>query len=292
MKIGIIGAENSHSLEIAKLLNIEQIFTNTKAIAVWGETKAFAEKLAKDSKIYEIVKYPQDMIGLVDGVIIAHRDAACHVQTALPFIEKGIPVFIDKPFCYSLEEGAKLIKIAKQKKIPFTSFSILTEQDSYTNELQKKIQQAGKITTIFSSGPCDINSRWGGVFFYGIHQIELILKSTGVEIDRVQMFNSNRNAGDNMAILIGRNNTPMISVSFSNNQKSSFTLCIIGSENSFYYQNKFDKNPYVNSLKKIIKMFKTKKEPYPYEDIMKSVSILSAIEKSKKTGKCVKVEKI
>jgi hypothetical protein len=42
MKIGIIGAENSHTAAIAKLINVEQKIKGFSVDYVWGETDAFA----------------------------------------------------------------------------------------------------------------------------------------------------------------------------------------------------------------------------------------------------------
>ena len=42
LKVGMIGAENSHTAAIAKVLNIEGKIRGVRATHVWGETKAFA----------------------------------------------------------------------------------------------------------------------------------------------------------------------------------------------------------------------------------------------------------
>ena len=62
---------------------------------------------------------PEEMIGKVDAVIVATDDGNEHVDRCRPFVEAGIPMFIDKPLvnteedlCTFLkwrEEGAKFI---------------------------------------------------------------------------------------------------------------------------------------------------------------------------------------
>lgn len=49
----------------------------------------------------------------VDGVIIA-TPGSTHADVALPFIEQGIPVFIEKPMATSLEDVLRLEKAADQ----------------------------------------------------------------------------------------------------------------------------------------------------------------------------------
>jgi predicted dehydrogenase len=56
-----------------------------------------AEHVAKCSLIPHVVEKPTDVIGQVDAVIIATDIGGEHVDRARPFIEAGLPVFIDKP---------------------------------------------------------------------------------------------------------------------------------------------------------------------------------------------------
>lgn len=66
-------------------------------ICCTGEGGFTAEHVAKCSLIPHAVKQPTDVIGHVDAVIIATDIGGEHVERARPFIEAGLPVFIDKP---------------------------------------------------------------------------------------------------------------------------------------------------------------------------------------------------
>lgn len=56
-----------------------------------------AEHVAKCSLIPQVVASPEDVIGEVDAVIVATDIGGEHVERARPFIEAGLPVFVDKP---------------------------------------------------------------------------------------------------------------------------------------------------------------------------------------------------
>jgi len=56
-----------------------------------------AEHVAKCTGIPNVVKDPTDVIGHVDAVIVATDIGGEHVERARPFVEAGLPVFIDKP---------------------------------------------------------------------------------------------------------------------------------------------------------------------------------------------------
>jgi len=66
-------------------------------ICCTGTGEFEAEHVARCSLIPNVVKDPADVIGEVDAVIIATDIGSEHVQRARPFIEAGLPVFVDKP---------------------------------------------------------------------------------------------------------------------------------------------------------------------------------------------------
>ena len=47
MRIGIIGAENSHTAAIAKVINVDKLVKGFTVDYVWGETKEYAKTAAK-----------------------------------------------------------------------------------------------------------------------------------------------------------------------------------------------------------------------------------------------------
>lgn len=69
-----------------------------------GEGGFTAEHVAKCSNIPHVVTRPTDVIGHVDAVIIATDIGGEHVERARPFVEAGLPVFIDKPLTDNLPD--------------------------------------------------------------------------------------------------------------------------------------------------------------------------------------------
>jgi len=66
-------------------------------ICCTGDGGFAAEHVAKCSLIPHVVEKPTDVIGQVDAVIIATDIGAEHVKRVRPFVEAGLPVFVDKP---------------------------------------------------------------------------------------------------------------------------------------------------------------------------------------------------
>ena len=72
-----------------------------KVTHVWCDDPADAAKVARAVGIANIAERAEDVIGQVDAAIIATDRGWEHVDRARPFIEAGVPLFIDKPLCDS-----------------------------------------------------------------------------------------------------------------------------------------------------------------------------------------------
>lgn len=73
MNIGVIGAENTHAVDIAKFINVEKKIRGFTVDYIWGETRQFAEEAAKKGDIPNIVENTEDMLGKIDALIVDHR---------------------------------------------------------------------------------------------------------------------------------------------------------------------------------------------------------------------------
>ena len=77
---------------------------NAQVTHIWTDVLDEARLVAKASLIPNVVNKPEDVIGHVDGVFISTDDGFDHVRRARPFVEAGIPVFIDKPLATSIKD--------------------------------------------------------------------------------------------------------------------------------------------------------------------------------------------
>jgi len=64
---------------------------------VWCDDPADSWRVARAARIENVVDRAEDVIGKVDAAVIATDIGSEHVDRARPFIEAGLPVFIDKP---------------------------------------------------------------------------------------------------------------------------------------------------------------------------------------------------
>jgi len=286
MKIGIIGAENSHTAAIAALLNVEKKIKGCRVEYVWGETDEFARQAAGAGQIPNIVKHPKEMLGKIDAVIVDHRHPKYHLKAVWPFVERGIPAFVDKPFCYRAEEGKAFLKMARTKGTPVTSFSALPHYDSF-RQFKKKAAKLGRIVSAYSHGPCDLKSKWGGVFFYGVHQVEVMLHAFGYDVHAVLVSKQGPNATAQLFYPSGL----IAAMALIKEGSPGFGICAVGEKGSVAMPLTSGKNPYFNGARIFTTMFRTGVEPMRHQQLLKPVQILEAMEKSLRSGRIERVAK-
>lgn len=287
IRIGAIGAENSHTVAIATLINVEKKIKGCSVDYVWGETDAFAKDAAKRGRIANIVKKPKDMLGKVDAVFVDHRHPKYHLPAVRPFVEAGIPTFVDKPFCYSSAKGKEFLAMAKKNGTPVTSFSVLPHYDSFYR-FQKKIADQGTIISAASYGPCDLRSEWGGVFFYGIHQVDAMLHAFGYDVKAALVT---RNGSGNATGQLFYRSGLIATMALIKDGCPGFGISVIGTEGQLHTSLDGGKSPYLNGTRMFTNMFKSGEEPMTREQMLRPVQVLEAMAKSIKSGKAEKVDR-
>lgn len=284
MRIGIIGAENSHARAISTIINVEKKIPGFTVDYLWGETDEFARETAKAGRIPNIVKDTRDMLGKVDAIIVDHRHAKYHLKAALPFVKKGVPAFIDKPFGFRVEESREFLRIARRCKAPVTSFSVVPEQASF-RKFVKQMGDIGDIVGGMTHGPADLRSQWGGVFFYGIHQVEMALMAFGYNVKSVLLTANGNGATGQLLYSDGK----IVTMNLVKEKAPGFGISAIGAKKTIYSNLPYDKSPYLTGVKTFCKMFKTRCEPIAHDLILRPVEVLDALARSLKSRKVEKV---
>jgi hypothetical protein len=75
---------------------------DVRVTGAWTEDAAITRTLCAACRIDRAYDRPEDMIGEVEAVIVARDDWETHAPLAMPFLERGAAVFVDKPL--SLDE--------------------------------------------------------------------------------------------------------------------------------------------------------------------------------------------
>lgn len=144
----------------------DDAISGARVTHVWAQERAVAEHIAKAGLIDNVVHDYRDMIGEIDALLLARDDAETHDQFAAPFLDAGIPIYIDKPLALSLESARKILS---RQQYPGQVFSCSALK--YASELmlsEQELQQLGRIRLVQATVPKD----WDR---YAIHAIDPIL---------------------------------------------------------------------------------------------------------------------
>lgn len=137
-----------------------------KVTHIWTQDLEVSHHISKSSKIKHVVSEMNEMIDHVDGVLLARDDPENHFAMSAPFLNAGLPIFIDKPLDVSLK-GAKKILDAQQYDWQVFSCSSLR----YASEFDKNLIDLGKVGD-YKLIEANISKSWDK---YGIHIIEPVL---------------------------------------------------------------------------------------------------------------------
>jgi len=79
-------------------------FEDVRVTHAWTQEPETTKRLCASANIPNALTEAKDMLGEVDAVVIARDDYESHFALAMPFLEAGLHVFVDKPLSQSLEE--------------------------------------------------------------------------------------------------------------------------------------------------------------------------------------------
>ena len=200
IRLGVLDFDTSHVVEFTKRLNKKGVAKDqwvegaTVVVGCPGTSKIMPERIAGITAAMQklgvpLVEKPTDMIGKVDGMLIESQGGGAHYAAARPFLEAGIPCYIDKPFTCGVADAKKIAALAARKKVGVFSASSLryaTELVAYMADAKK-----GKILGAVAFGPAPYFEGKSdvplnpGLYHYGIHAVEILYTLMGPGCVRV-----------------------------------------------------------------------------------------------------------
>jgi virulence factor len=195
IRLGIVDFDTSHAVEFTKRLNHvaiaeDQWVEGAKVVAgVPGVSAIAPEVIPKNLETLkgygiEILDDPAALFGKVDAVLIEAVDGSVHLARALPFLERGIPTYVDKPFACSLADAKTMMDLAMTRHIPLMSSSSLRYAPEVVAAADPK-GPLGALVGVSTFGPCMLHPRNPGMFHYGIHAVEMLFTLMGPGCKRV-----------------------------------------------------------------------------------------------------------
>lgn len=171
VRVGLVGIENSHAEHILRHLGLDEAPPLRATAIVAGDPDRTA-RLAELGGVERVVDDVRALAGEVDALIVTTRDGATHRDLAVPFLDSGVPVWVDKPFATTRADAEAMVAAAARGGVLVTSSSTLRWLAD-ADAVAAALPGIGPVRRLTVSGPADPDGPFGGLFFYGIHHADL-----------------------------------------------------------------------------------------------------------------------
>ena len=231
---------------------------------LWTDNPDEAPAVARASLIPHIVKKPEDVIGEVDAVLIATDDGADHVRRARPFVEAGLPVFVDKPLATTLEELRQFIQWERAGARLLSSSGL-----RYAPELARLVADRATLGEI----------RWMSLVTaktwerYGIHVLEPAFVLLGPGFLSVRLESR---PGLEVAHLVHRSGAQVTLPVIYDGGATFGTVHVCGTAGQSHFRFTDTYTAFRNQLLSYIDFVRTGRVPHPFHDTIEMMTILIA----------------
>jgi hypothetical protein len=229
---------------------------------IWTQDIEISKHISKASNIPFVVELLEDMIGEVDAVLLARDDAENHLVMAETFIKKGVPIFIDKPLAFSLNDAEKLLNLQIYDSQIFTCSSLRYALELMPDQLE--LQDIGKIIYVEASIP----KSWEK---YAVHIIEPVIRTCS---ERGTLLEINSFKHENIVNVKVKWESLLASFTTYGKFNVPIEIRYFGEKGSITktLQNTF--NAFKNSLNEFVKQVILKKNLIPREETFEIIKII------------------
>ena len=250
-------------------------FPNARIVKVWGGDRKAVQEFADTYDHPEVVAKPEDMLGTIDAVMLVNAggDGSNHLDLIRPFLERGIPAYIDKPMAFTAKQAREIVALAQQHKAPVYSTSVLPHV-AELNWLYRK-EKLGKIRYVLSQG---------GTLIHG-----LLLNTASLGPGVVSV----RNIGDKDREVVqllkadGAMGIVLVGADIRDSLGGYFSVGLIG-ENDKIDPEPIRPNHYqygaAVAMRNFLEMARSGQPPVPYEQLIEQIEIYEAARLSKERG--------
>jgi predicted dehydrogenase len=198
-RVGILGSDNSHAERFPELLNLEDHpsywpESGARVHSIWGVDPGRTREVATNGRIPVVASSPEEVVEQCDMVFVVARHGGLHLDHARPVIAARKPLFVDKPFTHTPDQARELISLVEESGIPMTSFSTL-RYGSDARAYGEGLEKARPVRYAAYIGPAARKNEYGGIVFYAIHAVELMINFHGVDVVSVNAVEGVSGAG-------------------------------------------------------------------------------------------------
>ena len=292
MRIGTIGVDSSHLPEFTKRI---------KALHDEGKTPCKVTHVF-DPGGHDLPKAPlwleeatqmgvaqvgsiDELLTSIDGVMVLSVNGNKHLAQSLPSLQRGLPTYIDKPLTCSLAEAKQLLAAARKSNARCYSASSLRFAPEVT-EMDKA--SLGSLHAIDAFGPGSLHQLMEGLFYYGVHTIEMVDAMWGPGVKRVSAIH----LPDRDLLDLDYHDGRYARLRMERKGSYDFGATVHGDKKA--HQFKVDFTPvYMRLIQGMVRFFEGGDAPAPLRDIVENVAVMEAGNLSMKhSGEWIEIEQV
>lgn len=293
--IGMIGLDTSHSSIFTRLLNDPNaeyhIPGGRVAYAFPGGSPDFELSYSRvdgftstlrDEYGVQILNSPEEVAECSDAVLLTSVDGRVHLEQFRRIAPYGKPVFVDKPFATTTAEAKEIMRLAVEYKLPIMSSSSLRYATGIADALNGNTDDV--IIGADCYGPTELQPTQPGLFWYGIHTVEMLYRILGKGCVQVTAATN-----ESHEFVVGQWSDGRIGT-IRGNRLGNMTMGATihrTKESQFVDCSKYPKPVYASLLEMIVAMFHSGTSPVDPEETLEIIRFLEAANESRATGKTV-----
>lgn len=296
IKIGMIGLDTSHCTAFARLLNDPadefHVPGGRVTVAYPGGSPDFELSRSRVAGItaelkehygVRIVSSPEAVAEQSDAILLTAVDGRLHPELFRRIAPYKKPVFIDKPFAVSFRDAREMVRIAERHGIPLMSASALR----YAEPLAEALESVKEPYGCDCFGPMALEPTQPGLFWYGIHGVEMMYAALGAGCVRVRAVSHPR-----QDVVVGEWEDGRIGTYRGNREgNSAFGALIHGKMGSVFADVTRSRKPYYAALlEQVMAMFRSGTPPLNVGETLEIIRFIEAANESRTTGKAVELD--
>lgn len=246
---------------------------------VWTDDPAEAPAVAAAARIEHVVGRPEDVLGHVDAVIIATDDGNDHVRRARPFVEAGLPVFVDKPLAIGMPDLNQFLRWHLSGKTILSTSGM-----RYMPELRQVHDQSERLGPLrwITSFTCKSWER------YGIHALEAVYPCVGPGFESVRTLHQ---CGRDVVHLQHRGGVLLTLAAIEDAYGSFGAVHLYGTRGELALKLSGTYHAFRAQLQAFVDLLRTGERPFPFSHTVELMLLLIAAVRSRaRQGETVLLE--
>jgi hypothetical protein len=244
-------------------------------IGVYSEDTDAMERVCGEFGVPAMRSF-DEAVGVADGVVITARHGGKHYLYAKPYIESGVPMFIDKPITVDETEAVSFMRECREAGVRVTGGSCC----KYASEIS---DMKAKLTPEDIRGglvraPINMENPYGGFFFYSQHLVEMMGELFGLYPRSVKAYR----AANTVNVVFRYDGYDVVGLytEFSNHY---FVSVALGGE-TLASNATIGTNCFTRELDEFCDLLRGGEQTVSYADFIAPIFVLNAVHRSLSSG--------